>query len=87
MFSSLSRKKRNNYYGCFLFLHGVEILIILSFLGMLWNFFYFVLIGFSFHLFLDVLYARTFYDRWDKVSLIVDFLKFQKLEQIDTDKK
>lgn len=77
----LSREERNKHKGCFVFLHGTEILGILFFLGFFVNsLFYYILIGFAFHLFLDIIYMRRYQDRLDRVSVIHDFIKFRKYE-------
>lgn len=82
-FLSLPRKKRNSCYGFFPFLHGVEVLIFLSIGSIFWKPLIFILIGISFHLILDQIYLRTIMDRWDRVSIIVDFVKFKKLKKIE----
>jgi len=52
-----SKSERKKLRFAFCIFHGIEILIILFFLGFFSKFsvFYFILIGFSFHLFLDIL--------------------------------
>ena len=83
---ALSRKKRNEVYLEIHFLHGVEILIILFLLGLfVHKYFCYILIGFAFHLFLDVIHQRKFHDRLDRISLIYDFLKFKKLKFLEAD--
>ncbi len=80
-YCSLSREQKNKYYTGFCFLHGVEILVILFFLGKFFSvYFYYILIGFSFHLFLDIVYQIYSKERVDKFSLIYDFFKFKKLK-------
>jgi len=79
----LSRKQRNKVYPGFFFLHGIEILFILSLLwGFVSEYFFFIFIGFAFHLLLDIVDQTTCWDRIDRVSLIYDFLKFKKLKKI-----
>ena len=83
---TLSRKKRNEIYTEAHFFHGVEILIILFLLGLfVHKYFCYILIGFAFHLFLDVIHQRKFHDRLDRISLIYDFLKFKKLKFLEAD--
>ena len=83
-FLRLSRKQRNESYTGFYFLHGIEVLIFLFILGkFLSAYFYFILIGFAFHLLLDILNQIRYHDRMDKFSVIHDFLKFRKLKYID----
>lgn len=75
--------KRKKYYTVFPFLHGIEILFIVFLLSIFVSKnFFFVLIGFSLHIFLD------FYDsfkknlRNDRLSVIYDFIKFKKLKYL-----
>lgn len=83
-FLSLPRKLRNNYYGGFFFLHGVEMLFILILLTMFVSkYFFFIFIGIFFHLLLDIVDEPRYKDRIDKVSVIHDFLKFKKLKFVD----
>ncbi len=78
----LSREERNKHQGVFMFLHGIEILILLAILGYFFSeIFYYILIGFVFHLFLDYIYERICHDRWEKVSVIHDYFKFKKYEK------
>jgi len=84
---SFPREKRKNYYVGFLFLHGIETLILLFFLSLIWNLLFFVLIGAAFHLFLDVIHSRTLMGRWDKVSALVDFIKFKKVKFIEKNER
>ena len=76
----LSREERNKHRGIIFFLHGIETQIIWLLLGIfVHRYFLFVFIGFMFHLFLDLVYAKRFHDRLDKVSVIYDYFKFKKL--------
>jgi len=80
---SLPREQKDKYYTGFCFLHGIEILIILFFLGKFFSvYFYYILIGFSFHLFLDIIDQIIINKRIDKLSVIHDFFKFKKLKLI-----
>jgi len=77
----LSRKERNKHKNCFMFLHGIEILTLLYILGAFFHtYFFYVLIGFAFHLFLDTFYEKFFNDKLEKVSVIWDYIKFKKSE-------
>ena len=83
-FLALPRKQRNKFQTGFCFLHGIEILIILFLLGIfISKYFYFILIGFAFHLVLDIIYQRTIMDRLDRISIIYDFFKFKRLRFIE----
>jgi len=76
---SLSRKKRNEIYTEIHFLHGIEPLLILFVLGVCFSkYFFYILVGFAFHLFLDIIYQRKIHDRLDRISLIYDFIKLRK---------
>ena len=78
--NGLSREQRNKFPGVFCFLHGIEALLILLLLGVfLSKYFFYVFIGFAFHLLLDIIHQRKIHDRLDRVSLINDFLKFRNL--------
>jgi hypothetical protein len=77
-------KNRNNFYSGFYFLHGFELLVILFLFGLfLSDIFFFILSGFIFHLFLDVLENIFLDKRIDKISIIYDFVKFRKLKEIE----
>ncbi len=82
-FLSLPRKQRNKFYGGFYFLHGIEIIIILFFLGLFSKYFLFIFVGFSFHLLLDISYGIKYHDKIDKFSLVYDFIKFKRLRFIE----
>ncbi|MCK5043455.1 hypothetical protein KAR52_00445 [Candidatus Pacearchaeota archaeon] len=83
-FSSLPKIERDKFYLGFCVLHGIEILFILFILGMfISKYFLFILVGFSFHLFLDVTCQISQRKRITKVSLVHDFLKFKKLKLMD----
>jgi hypothetical protein len=81
-FLLFSWEKRNKFYPGFLFLHGIEILIILFFLSFILKYFFYILIGFAFHLLLDLVFQTIYWDRIHKVSVIYDYFKFRKLEFI-----
>ena len=56
--------------------HGIEVLLILFLLGFFINkIFLFIFIGFSFHLFLDIVEQIHYGFRISKISLIFDFVK------------
>jgi hypothetical protein len=85
-YSSLSREQKDKYYTGFCFLHGFEILIVLFLLGRsISAYFYYVLIGFAFHMVLDVIAQIKIGKRIDKLSIIYDFLKFKKLKLLQDD--
>ena len=80
-FLALPKSKRRNFPFIPCFLHGIEILIILFFLGFFISYyFYFILSGFTFHLFLDITWEIKHKSRINKISLIYDFIKFRKYD-------
>ena len=83
---SMSREQKDTYYTGFCFLHGIEILAILFLLGKFFSiYFYYILIGFIFHMFLDTIDQIILKKRIDKLSIIYDFLNFRKLKLIQED--
>jgi len=78
----LSRKERKKHKNEILFLHGIEPLIVLYFLSFLWQPFIFILLGFSFHLFVDIIDHIVLVGRLDKVSVIWDIWKYKKLKKL-----
>jgi hypothetical protein len=83
-FKAMPIKKRAQYYGCWCFFHGIEILIIFLFLTFaISEYFGFVFIGVAFHLILDYAEQWPFYGRKDKISAMSDFLKFKRLRYIN----
>jgi len=81
---SLPKNKRDNFPGIICFLHGVEVLfitIILSFF--ISKYFFYVFMGFAFHLLLDSIDQTIYWNRIDKFSLIADFFKFKKLNLLE----
>ena len=79
---NLSINERKKIYTGFYLFHGIEPLIILFLLGIsISPFFFFIFIGFAFHLALDIpseiIIKRTFH----KISLIYSYTQFRKLEK------
>ena len=80
----MKRKERNKFYVFLFFLHGFEVLFVLALLAIFVSpLFLFILTGFTFHLTLDVVHQRFYWDRMDKLSLIYDYFKYKKLKKID----
>ena len=76
-------QKINIHFGTYC-LHGIEILIILLLLGFfVSNIFYFILIGFTFHLLLDLSVEVVYYNMYNKISVIYALLKSKGLIFID----
>ena len=83
-FLQIPFEARKNYYRANLILHGIEPLIICFLLGIFLNiYFFFITIGFMFHLSLDYIEQWPHSPRNDKFSAIIDFLKFRKLKYIE----
>lgn len=79
-FNSLSKSERKKIYSGFFMFHGIEILILLFFLGkFVSGFFLFVLIGFSFHMLLDIPDEIAKKGTVDKISLFYNYYRFRKL--------
>lgn len=88
-FCSLPLEKRNKFYiGIYIF-HGIEFLIILFLLGtFVSQIFIFILVGFWFHLFMDLISEIVLKQRIDKLSVIQNFVLMERLtnfEEIDSD--
>ena len=80
----LPRKEREKVYGGFCFLHGVETLGVLLILGLtIAKTFFFIFIGFAFHLLTDIVHGTVYRDRIDRVSAVYDFFKFKNLRLIN----
>jgi hypothetical protein len=77
-FSLNKEQQKKTYVGIYLF-HGIESLIILFLLGNYFSFlFFFVLIGFIFHLSIDLIYEKILHQRLDKFSFIYNCISFKK---------
>jgi hypothetical protein len=76
--------ERKMVYSGFYFLHGIEILAVFFIAGIfLSKYFLFIFIGFSFHIFLDLLEEIYESLRLDKISVIYDWFKFKKLKFLE----
>ena len=72
----LPMEQRAKKQGNIRIFHGIEVLLILFLLGFFINkIFLFIFIGFSFHLFLDIVEQIYYGFRISKISLIFDFVK------------
>lgn len=65
-----------------MFFHGIELMILLFFLSFIFKPLFFIFIGASFHLLLDLVYQTTYSERIDRFSLIFDFFKYRNLDFI-----
>ena len=81
--SSYSKQERREFYTGLYFLHGIEILLVLILLVFVSEYFLYVLIGFGFHIFLDLIETLSSKNRLSKISIINDFLNSKKLKHIE----
>jgi len=81
---SLPRKQRNKVYGMLCHLHSIELLLVLLSASIfISQYLLFVALGFAFHMLTDILYQPTYWDRFDKISLIFDYFKYKKLKNLE----
>ena len=78
----LPAEERIKHKNDLLLLHGIEPLIILSLLSIIWFPFIFILVGFSFHLILDLYDEFMVGRRIDKISICWDTIKYKKLKKL-----
>lgn len=72
-------QKQKLHFGVYT-LHGIEILLILFTLGFfVSNIFYFILVGFTFHLVVDLSVEILKYNDFDKISVIYAFCRSRGL--------
>jgi hypothetical protein len=77
-------KIRREFYTGFCFLHGIEVLALTALLGYFaWDLFYFVALGFLFHLILDHIDQAFWRGRFDKFSIVYDYFKYGDLKFVD----
>jgi hypothetical protein len=74
----LPKEQRGKNYAGFFVLHGIEILIVLLLLTFVSNYFFFVFIGFSFHLLFDILDQTSYKKTIDRLSVIYDYTHYKK---------
>ena len=80
----LSRQEKRKISFGFLFLHGVEILIALYFLYIhVSEIFLYILLGFGFHLLVDIVSEGIECGKFNKISIIYSFLLHKRLKFID----
>lgn len=80
-FLMLPRTEREEYRGILVIFHGIEILMVLILFGIFASsLFFYIFVGFAFHLLLDVIFQPVYWNRLDRISLIRDFYKFKKLK-------
>jgi len=77
-------KRRGEFYAGFCFLHGIEVLGLVVLLGyFFWDLFYFVALGFLFHLILDHIHQAFWRGRFDKFSIVYDYFKYGDLKFVE----
>ena len=79
----LPTKQQKKIFIAICAFHGIEILLILLALSLFHPFFLLILIGFSFHMFLDLLYEVYYDERFHKMVLILDILASKRLKHVD----
>jgi hypothetical protein len=62
----------------FFIFHGLEVLLLLFLFSFLFKQLYFVFIGFSFHLLLDLFEQAVYSDKSQKISVVNDFLNYKR---------
>jgi hypothetical protein len=82
---SLSKYEKRQIYFGFHFLHGIEILMITYFLYYIFSYqiFLSIFLGFSFHLFIDIINEAVYCGKSDKISIVWSFLRSKKLKFIE----
>ena len=77
-------KTRREFYLGFCFLHGIEVLALVWLLGyFVWDVFYFVALGFLFHLIFDHIDQAIVKGRFDKFSIVYDYFKYKRLAFVE----
>ncbi|MDD5358098.1 MAG: hypothetical protein PHX80_03075 [Candidatus Nanoarchaeia archaeon] len=77
MLNKLPRAQKKKIYTGFYLFHGIEWNILLFLLGNYFSFFFFLFLGFSFHLFIDLIYEMYDKGTADKFSLIWNYCQFK----------
>ena len=86
-FKKLSREERKELRYCFFIFHGIEPLIIVFLFAYFLNqYFYFIFIGMSLHMVLDIIFGLYHSYGFHKISLIYDIIKFDKTKLIHSKK-
>jgi hypothetical protein len=82
-YEAMNRKERKKVMKGFWVLHGLEWVLLFGVFGyFIWNMFYFVALGFLFHLVLDWVDIAIQNGRWDKVFVVWDWKKFKRLGKL-----
>lgn len=82
-FEKLVRAERKKVMNAWFFLHGFESILVFVLLGyFVWAIFYFVALGFLFHLMMDWIDLVKKIGRFDKISSAWDLGKYRRLGKI-----
>jgi hypothetical protein len=84
--SSIEQKKRYRKFGkkaynfspSFFIFHGLDVLLLLFLLSFLFRPLFFIFIGFSFHLILDLIEQAFYPNKFQKISVVNDFLNYKR---------
>ena len=82
-FRQLSKEEKLKHYCSILIFHGIEPLILLFFLSQIFPLFYFILLGFVFHLLLDYAYEIKVGRVTNKFSLFLHIIKVRRLLHVE----
>jgi len=82
-YKAMSPKKRKKTFIPIFFLHGIESIIVLFLLTRISELFLFVLIGFIIHLFLDFINFTYHNIRFNRFSIIYEFIRSKNLIHIE----
>jgi len=82
----IEKKKKWNKFGnkvhnplpSFFIFHGLEVLLLLFVLSFFFSPLYFIFIGFSFHLLLDLMEQAVYSNKLQKISIVNDFLNYKR---------
>jgi hypothetical protein len=67
-----------NSHSILYIFHGLEVLLLLFVLSFIFGPLYFIFIGFSFHLLLDLVEQAVYSNKFQKVSVVNDFLNYRR---------
>ena len=82
-FRKLSRKEKRLILLPIMFLHGIEVLILLFIIGIYFPIINFIAYGFIFHLSLDFIDTRITGYRFNKFSLIYEIIRNKKIKNLN----
>jgi hypothetical protein len=71
-------KKGHGFSSSFFIFHGLDVLLLILILSFFFKSLYFVFIGFSFHLILDLIEQAAYSNKFQKFSVVNDFLNYKR---------